>query len=303
MDIGSLDNQQLLRMMIFSGAGALAFAVIFVFALVLSVRNWRKRHAAPTASASPVENGGTDTMPLLKSYGQNPPSPDEPSPPKMPPSPPPPPAPAKTVELLRVLMVEDTRQIIVEVDGVQYQNLQAIASRTIGQRILESAAALLNFTRGIIATADGTKSIPIPAVKITPWQTDAPAAPAPSGAVSADVLAQRQKFLDELGSHARAAQPPAPPQTTPRRGLLSRRKAQKKEEPVIAPFNLAEQIDEILQAKLLAHGVTTEMKIHSVPGGGIRIQVGSDYFETVDAVTDGAAQSLIKAAISEWEKR
>ncbi len=251
-------------------------------------------------------------MPLLKSYGQNPPSPTEP--PRPTPSPmPSPTASEKTVELLRVLMVENTRQIIVEVDGVRYKNLQAVVSRTIGQRILESAAALLNFTRGIIATADGTKSIPIPTVEITPWQTEQPNTPveaapaaAASGAVSADVLAQRQKFLEELDMQARSARQPVSPepaQTTPRWGLGRRKAQEKKEEPVIAPFNLAEQIDEILQAKLLAQGIATEMKIHSVPGGGIRIQVGREYFDTVDAVTDSAAQALIQAAISEWERR
>lgn len=308
MDIGTLDNQQLVQMMIFAGAGALMFGVIFVVALVFSVRNWRKRHRPVPPAVEPVSGkGGPEPMPLLKSYGQ--PSPPEKTP--RTPSPTPPPAPATdTVELLRVLMVRDTRQIVVEVDGVRYQTLQAISSRTIGQRILESAAALLNFTRGIIATADGTKSIPIPTVNITPWQSKESATAAPTvtdSAVSADVLAQRQQFLDELDSQARMARPTAPTgakaePSAPKWGF-GRRKEKKNEEPIAPPsFNLAEQIDEILQKKLVAHGVATEMKIHSVPGGGIRIQVGNDYFETVDAVTDGSAQALIKAAISEWER-
>lgn len=311
MDIGALDNQQLLQLIIFAGAGSLMFAVIFVFALIFSVRKWRKRsHTAQLVATPHPENGGEIPMSLLKSYGKKDPSPvetptDTTAASALPAAPS-----AGTVELLRVLLVQDSQQIVVEVDGVRYENLQAVASRTVGRRILESAAALLSFTRGIIATTDGTKSIPIPAVTITPWQQVTPPAPpvedAPtsaSGAVSADVLAQRQQFLEEIDARARAERPVEQAKAPVSRWRLRGRKQKRDEEPIIPAFNLAEQIDEILQAKLVRQGIGTPMKIHSVPGGGIRIQVGNDYFDTVDAVTDSIAQTVIKSAIAEWEKR
>ncbi len=296
MDIGSLDNQQLLRLIIFAGAGSLVFAVIFVFALIVTVRNWRKRHAS--ASVLPAEqtfDEGNSPMPLLKAYGKKE---ADPKPPKLSASHPVPSIEksADTVELLRVLMVRETRKIVVEVDGTRYFTLQAVPDRTIGQRILQSAAALLNFTRGIIDTAEGTKSIPIPAVAVShlPLATATPNVPPP------------QEQTLPLGVQPRHISQPSAVAEKPKLGWGLRRKKPAKdspEPPAFTAFNLAEQIDEILQAKLAAQNIRTEMKIHSAPGGGIRIQVDDRFFNAVDDLDDPTARSLIQSAIKEWERR
>ncbi len=305
MDLGALTHQQLLRIITFSAAGSMISAVLFVVALVLNVRKFRRQFASDddddAMDALPPKDGGDHTMSLLKSYGKNdsslPQSARSPTPSREP------------VELMRVLIDPDTQKIFLEVDGVRFDDLSAVPDRTTGQRILESAAAVLKFTRGIIVTANGTKSIPVPNVTISRMPVSAPPTPIspaeePTPTISQDVLAVRKQFLADLEAQAKAARTPntAALSSRSRWGLGKKKPLAKAEATVeVSAFNLAEQIDDILQKKWDASGLATEMKIHSVPGGGIRIQVGRNFYDSVDDVEETAARELIKSAIKTWE--
>lgn len=305
MDIGTLSHEQLLQLIIFSGAGAILLAVLFVGALIVSIRKFRKsQKSSHTFRDDGVGELPTDQgekpMSLLKSYGNEEPSEPAPIPPET--------GEQVPEELMRVLMHPSTGNIILEVNGVQYADLKAISDRSIGQRILETAAAVLNFTHGIIATAEGAKSIPVPKVSISPitaQQASLPKLPEsePDRTISRSDLAARQQFLADLEAQSQASRLQKP---SPRSRWGRKRKQTVSEddnEETGTPLDLAGQIDEIVQKQWLASGLTDEVKIHSVPGGGIRIQVGQNFYDAVDAVENLNARALIQSAIKVWEAR
>ena len=78
----------------------------------------------------------------------------------------------------------------------------------------------------------------------------------------------------------------------------------KKDEPPAAPLSIVAQIDEILQT-LLAVGplADRDIKLLEAPDGGVIVQVGSKKFAVVSEVTDLEVQSVIRAAITAWEKK
>ncbi len=74
----------------------------------------------------------------------------------------------------------------------------------------------------------------------------------------------------------------------------------KKEE----PKSIVQQIDEILQDKLLTSDLT-EQKIGLLedPRKGVLVKVGSVTYEGIGSVPEGAVKELLKASVQEWEKR
>jgi len=79
--------------------------------------------------------------------------------------------------------------------------------------------------------------------------------------------------------------------------------AKKVELPAALPSMVA-QIDEILQARL-AIGPLAErgIKLQESPEGAVIVMVGAQKFEGVGEVTDPEVQSVIRAAIAEWEQK
>jgi hypothetical protein len=208
---------------------------------------------------------------------------------------------ADSVELLRLLRDGQSGQLILEIAGRRYTKLADITDKDIGQYILKLVAHLLVFTNGMIATDAGVKSlpapkmgqVPLPPVAVTPQpQVVAPVAPKPSVDVEAAFLASLM-------------QPPKPAEPQPqRRGLLGRAKPAKTEEVLLPPLNLAEQINRIAQARLLASslGRNTKLEITSDLYGGIRINVNGTFYESPDDVPNLEIRDLIKESIRQWEK-
>ncbi|OGO75923.1 MAG: hypothetical protein A3K41_17560 [Chloroflexi bacterium RIFOXYD12_FULL_57_15] len=79
--------------------------------------------------------------------------------------------------------------------------------------------------------------------------------------------------------------------------------AKKVELPAALPSMVA-QIDEILQARL-AIGPLAErgIKLQESPEGAVIVMVDAQKFEGVGEVTDPEVQSVIRAAIAEWEQK
>ena len=70
------------------------------------------------------------------------------------------------------------------------------------------------------------------------------------------------------------------------------------------PKSVAEQIDEVLQSQisgtpLAARGV----KLLTTSGGGVRVQVGVEFYEGVDAVPEEEVRQAIREAVKAWEAR
>jgi hypothetical protein len=210
-------------------------------------------------------------------------------------------APSQPVELLRLLRDPQSGQLIVEIAGQRYTRLANIADKEIGQYILKLTAHLLAFTNGMIATEAGVKSVytprvgetPLPLVAPTPVsQLPDPAMPAPAPPeIEAAFLASLQ------------AQPIQPEPKPQRKGFFGRAKSTT-EEPRLPSLNLAQQINQIVQARLRYSplAATTKLEIISDPGGGIQIIVNDTAYGSPDDIGDLEVKELIKASIKEWER-
>jgi hypothetical protein len=221
-------------------------------------------------------------------------------------------------ELFKVLVDPETGQIIIDVDGQQFETIKQVKERQIGQRILETVSMLLKFTGGVIATVDGMKSIPIPNAHISEMPSSQPATPAtPTMENKAGTYTESQNYASvpqpdptpnrsDLFKQARddaysTMQPPAEPAPQPG-GIMGR--LRRPAEPLPLPsFNLAEEIDKVVQQKLIATGESTPVKIDTGLGGHLRIKVGNQYFSAVDEVEPSEIREMIKSSIRDWERR
>lgn len=292
MDLNATSDQQLLYFIILLALLGLFFGVMFIISLAFFIRKKRKQlrqlnNLSAVPATPPAETGGLqNAMSLLKSTAKKnevTPSPAEtPAKPDMP-VPARPVAPAE-LELLSVLFNPVTQKVVVKIDGQYFDHISQVKDRVLGRRILETVAALLHFTGGIIATASGTKAFPVPEVKLTalPPVNSAPAphAEAPTQTVSAF-------------AGATPARPTLPKKTLPEEKPVA---------PASTTFNLADEIDAIVQEKLKVAQNATMVKIATGPDGMISIRVGINYYSSVDDVEDPAVRTIIKEAIKEWEK-
>jgi hypothetical protein len=68
-------------------------------------------------------------------------------------------------------------------------------------------------------------------------------------------------------------------------------------------LNLADEIDRIFQAKLASSALaSTSAGIETSPDGGIRIRVGTVYYNSPDEVPDPHLRDMLKLSIAEWEQ-
>ncbi len=223
-------------------------------------------------------------------------------------------------ELMRLLRHPQSGRLIVEIAGQRYEKLADIANKEIGRYILQVAAHLLAFTNGMIATEAGLKSTYNPKVKKTPWPIAPPTPisqlPDPLAASSTPAPAQAEPSPDEPviprpSPEAEAAfqaslrhARPAPPKPPPQRGGLFGRSKKPAEAPILPGLNLAEEIDKIVQSRLMNSPLagTTQLGIIADPGGGIQIDVNGRLYSSPDDIPDPEVKELIKASIKQWER-
>lgn len=83
-------------------------------------------------------------------------------------------------------------------------------------------------------------------------------------------------------------------------GLSSKKK---QEQPATA-LSMVQQIDQILQLKLVNTPLAGQgVKIQEAPGGGVMVMVGPKKYEGVGDVPDPAIKAVLQAAVAEWEKK
>ena len=150
--------------------------------------------------------------------------------------------------------------------------------------------------------------------------------------------AQRKRLIDLLtlirpflegGQPAQAAPKPAPVSPpvsssaplTPAEQAMFTNLTQPKVEPVparisfgfspkkiteqpAAALSMVQQIDEILQLKLVDTPLAGQgIRIQEAPGGGVMVMVGLKKYEGVGDVPDPAIKAVLQAAVAEWEKK
>jgi uncharacterized lipoprotein YajG len=80
--------------------------------------------------------------------------------------------------------------------------------------------------------------------------------------------------------------------------------AKKPEEKNIATLSIVNQIDTVLQTRLMnTQFAKSGIRLQESVQGGVEVYVGLQKFSTVDDVPDEAIKSEIRAAIAEWEKK
>ena len=96
---------------------------------------------------------------------------------------------------------------------------------------------------------------------------------------------------------------PVPPKVEPVPARISLIPKKKSEQPAAA-LSMVQQIDEILQLKLVDTPLAGQgIKIQEAPGGGVMVMVGLKKYEGVGDVQDPAIKAVLQAAVAEWEKK
>jgi hypothetical protein len=214
-------------------------------------------------------------------------------------------------EMMRLMSNPDQNHFCVHVADHCYRRLADVEDRATGQIILIAITRLLQFSNGMLATNDGFGVVfapplaadadtPLPA-PLTRSGSD-PQSSTPSPTPSSVPLTEQERFLRQLESQT-SAQVEAPiERPSLLSGLRRMRKKPSTEEP-LPSLNLADEIDRIFQTKLAASALAlTSASIETNPDGGIRIRVGTDYYNSPDEVPDAHLRDLLKLSIAEWEQ-
>jgi hypothetical protein len=230
-------------------------------------------------------------------------------------------------ELIRLMADSRKGLFCVHVVEQCYKRLADVSERQTGQYILEAITRLLQFSNGMLATNDGLGMVPVPSLRIdvhTPLPESRPpsslasSSPVSSGDSAPDHSTQsttyppipsdsampvneHERFLHDM----RRQVPSQPERPIERPSLIGsiRRMRDRPSAPVLTPLNLAEEIDQVFQRKLLESGLgATDAKVETNPDGGVRIRIGTVYYASADEVPDPRMRDLLKLSVAEWEQ-
>jgi hypothetical protein len=217
-------------------------------------------------------------------------------------------------EILRLASDPDRHEFCVQVADHSYRRLVDVADQAVGQRILEGITRLLQFSNGMVATDDGIGMVPLPSLSAAvvtpppsppvPPATDAlmsaltssPQSPSPAS------VSEQERFLRELMSTAPSTvhEPVKPPTL-----IGSLRGTWRKPAPDSSPaLNLVTEINRIFQSNLgVSPLANVDAEVEASPDGGVRIRVGTVYYNSPDDVPDARLRELLKLSIAEWEQQ
>jgi hypothetical protein len=194
-------------------------------------------------------------------------------PPFRPPAPDQPPE--DTVEVFRVMRDLADGSLVVEIGGRRYSRLTEITDGQVGRRFIANVQALADFA--MLSAAQ--PSLPPPPTPEPPPMPEPPP------------LAERLR--------AAISQPPSPPRPA------SAPSTPVGELPLPPTGSLADQIEEMLQYRLMTNPALSKRSIHVRPGprGGVHIEVDGRFFDGVGEVDDDEVRAFIQDTIREWEAR
>ncbi len=173
--------------------------------------------------------------------------------------------------------------LLVEAGGQRYRRLFEIQNGDIGRHVLETINRLVAFSKG----QESRVAL-----------TSAPSAVSSIPSSSTDEISQ--EFFDRLKQEA---------QVQPKISRISadpvpfRRQNPARE--VAITLNLAEEIDQLLQLRVNTSPDQSHRRIRvtNAPDGGLRFEVDGSVFNALDDIPEPKVQTLIRAAISDWEAR
>ena len=202
--------------------------------------------------------------------------------------------PVQRDEVMRVLYDPSRSRVLVEVEGRRYERLREIEDAQVGRRVLWAIADLVRFTGGMATNPRVVRSASEGVVREAGSPGAAPGASAP------------RLSLPPLS--------PTPEAATPSPAKLGQAMSaffQRGLNP--APSGSAaaqrgsfiDQIEAILQEKLLEVDFPPAYEIHvsAGPEQRLQIQVGPEFYASIDEVPNLQARALIQAAVDEWERR
>ncbi len=230
-------------------------------------------------------------------------------------------------EIMRLMSNLDQNDFCIHVLDRCYRRLVDVNDRTIGQCILEGITRLLQFSNGMLATNNGIGMVQVPylsadvhtplPVPSTPDSRSSQSAvsspsppvsdlghrlPTPLPSTSSDELHREQeRFLHQLMNQV----PPQAEKPVERPSLRSslRRMRNKSSAEPLPSLDLVEEIDRIFQSKLAASSLAaTDAKVEARLDGGVRIRVGTIYYDSPDDVPDPYLRDMLKLSIAEWEQ-
>jgi hypothetical protein len=230
-------------------------------------------------------------------------------------------------EIMRLMSGPDQDDFCVHLLDRCYRRLVDVSDRTVGQCVLEGITRLLQFSNGMLATNNGIGVVPVPSLSVdvhTPLPVpptldsrssqSAPSfpsllesdwghhPPAPVSPTSRDeLLSEEERFLRQLINQV-PQQPQKPVERPGLRSSLRRMRGKSPAEP-LPSLDLVDEIDRIFQSKLAASTLAaTDAKVESHPDGGVRIRVGTVYYDSPDDVPDPYLRDMLKLSIAEWEQ-
>lgn len=190
--------------------------------------------------------------------------------------------PADSVELLRVFRDLSDGTLIVEVDGRRFSSADELAGANLTRRFSKVVKDLAQWVRD--AQMRTAQAPPAP-----------PVAPAPTPGTAA-----RHSLPDD--------EMPSMGPGTMFRQMTRAAMGHKPETPPAEDtpdLSIPEQIEELLQARLIHMPEFRERTIHVKPSlsGGVRIQVDDTYYEGVGDIADDDVRALLQDVVREWENR
>jgi hypothetical protein len=229
-------------------------------------------------------------------------------------------------EVIRLMSDPDQDQFCVHVADQCYRRLSDVSDRETGQYTLEAITRLLQFSNGMLATNDGFGVVTVPSLKsdvhsplpeslvlssqVAQSAGDSASLPSadlgsrssvPPITPSTAPLSEQERFLQQLMNQT----PPQPENPVERPGLRQslRRVRQGTSSEPLPTLNLADEIDRIFQSKLNASSLgMVDAQVETNPDGGVRIRVGTVYYNSPDEVPDPRLRKLLKLAIAEWDR-
>lgn len=181
----------------------------------------------------------------------------------------------------------ENNQLRLDMDG-QRVDTSAPLDPAQRKRLIDLLTLIRPFLEGGQPAQAAPKPAPVSQAVSTPKPVPAP----PPASSSAPTPAERAMFAN-----------PAPPKVEPVPARVSLVPRKKSEQPAAA-LSMVQQIDEILQLKLVNTPLANMgIKIQEAPGGGVMVMVGLNKYEGVGDVPDPAIKAVLQAAVAEWEKK
>lgn len=188
--------------------------------------------------------------------------------------------PADSVELLRVFRDLSDGTLIVEIDGRRFASAGELAGANLARRFTKVVKDLAQWVRD--AQARAAQAPPA----APPTSAPAPGTPAWHSLPDDEMPSMGPgTMLRQMTRAAMGQKPETPPEEN-------------------APeLSIPEQIEELLQARLIHMPEFRERTIHVKPSlsGGVRIQVDGTYYEGVGDIADDDVRALLQDVVREWE--